>query len=515
MTTPDVQISWQDYLAVALRRRWFFITPVLVSLLVGLWIAVTSPRIYEAYALIAVQDEALINPLIKGLAMPREIPDRLKTLREEILSWSSLMKLIQTTGLDRDLPPEGEDDGGALDGLVQQLRQTIGVALRGQTLIQVSFQGRDPATVQRVAKTLTDIVVSRNAEIQLRETDQAVHLIEAELAVYQQKLEVSEQNLRKFKELYLTQMPIATALNSQLRGLQIQLSQLLIDNTAEHPRVIEVQRKIEEVRRQRDEEVKRLVARGILASEEVQGFEQTLDLAAAPEGSGATAEETLQKTEEAYTALVEAFEAPEVTSSGAGAQGPQIAITSEDGTTVQMSDASVASLTLAPRQQDELIRLRRDYGVNASIYTSLLQKLERAKITGRLGTDEEGGKFRIIEPARLPVRPVRPNVVHLFVFALFFGVGLGVGAVVLAEYLDQSLQSAEELQAALEVPVLGSISTIVTEADLKERRRRWRNGMSVKRHVAWLRQSVLQPVWRRALQLKWARMDRALLRWGL
>jgi hypothetical protein len=52
--------------------------------------------------------------------------------------------------------------------------------------------------------------------------------------------------------------------------------------------------------------------------------------------------------------------------------------------------------------------------------------------------------------------------------------GLGIGALVLAEKLDTSFHSVNELRAFSSVPILVSIPRIVTEADRQRQQRRFR-----------------------------------------
>ncbi len=482
----ETHISWQDYLAVAQRRRWFFIVPFAASMLMGIVIMISSARIYSAEALIAVQNETLINPLIQGLAMPTEVGERLNTLREEILSWSNLSRLIEKHQLDVGIP---KNNKVAYDKLVQKLREDIKVKMKGVTLIEVSYEGTDQAKVQEMVNSLTDIVIERDTAIQQQEANNAINFIETELAVYRKKLEDSEKKLREFKEVYMTQMPVATALNDQLKSLELQLSNLLIDNTEEHPRVIEVRRQIEEVRRQRDAEIKRLVEKGVLVN---------LD------EMNQNAAEAKAKAQAAYQQLVQGLESPEVRPNS-----PQIAV-SPQGTTIQLSDAAASSLTLSPKQQQELTGLTRDYSVNESIYRGLLEKLERAKITGRLGEDKEGGKFVVIERARFPLRPIKPNLIQVLIISLVVGIALGIGLVLLVEYLDQAIQSTEEAAEFLQLPVLGSIPTILTEDDLTAQRqkRTWKFFKDKSKTVfSRLKTRVADPVI--------SRFDQALLRIGL
>ena len=486
MTTSDVQVSWQDYLAVAHRRKGCFLVAFGVVLLSGVLFALFAPKIYEAQALIAVQNEKLINPLIQGLAMPTQVSERLNTLREEILSWSNLSRLIAVHELDRGIP---KGDKVAYEQLVQKLREDIRVKMRGTALIQVGYEGHDPTTVQQMVNSLTDIVIARDTAIQVQEANAAINFIEAELEVYRKKLEDSEQKLREFKEVYMTQMPMATALNDQLKNLELQLANLLIDNTEDHPRVKDVKRQIEEVRKRRDAEIARLVAKGVLKDSEA-----AKDLTS----------EDAKKLQAALTSVVKGLEAPAVSQPGS-----QISVTSQ-GTTIQLNDAAAASLTLAPREQQELVRLTRDYSVNETIYRGLLEKLERAKITGRLGEDKGGGKFAIIERARFPLRPIRPNPVQVLLITVIAGIALGISTVILAEYFDSAIQTADEAAEFLDIPVLGSIPTIMTDTDVEQRRQR-RSWTSLKRHskgyLNRLKTKVSGPVW--------TRMDQVLLRLGL
>jgi len=170
-----------------------------------------------------------------------------------------------------------------------------------------------------------------------------------------------------------------------------------------------------------------------------------------------------------------------------------------------MSDAT--SVSLAPREQQELARLTRDYQVKAGTYQNMRQRMERAKITQRLGESDEGTKFKILEPARLPLRPVRPNLQKLFFLALLLGMFVGAGAAFAAEFLDRSFQSAEDLQATLTLPVIGSISTIVTEQDMADRRQRRKRWVSYKTQLELLKTYVFNPVW--------IRVDKLFVKWGL
>jgi hypothetical protein len=84
---------------------------------------------------------------------------------------------------------------------------------------------------------------------------------------------------------------------------------------------------------------------------------------------------------------------------------------------------------------------------------------------------QKGEQFRVLDPAVPKPKPAAPNRVQLFVIVLLGSLGLAAGAVVLAEKIDTSFHTIDDLRAFSPVPVLVSIPLIVTYTD--RRRMRW------------------------------------------
>ena len=329
------------------------------------------------------------------------------------------------------------------------------------------------------------------------------------MAVYKKKLEDSEQALREFRELYAARMPVASELNNEIVQMQIALANLLIENTEEHPTVIQVRRHILELKEKRNADIKQFVASSIAKGQDPARFEYLKLAMSDPHAALASTDPNVRMAQEAYEAWVARLDNPTPAPAPSAGDAPQVQVITqtESGTQMEVLGGGVDAISLGPLQQQELARLTRGNQVNATSYQHLQQRLERAKISQRLGDSDEGLKFKILEPARLPLRPIKPNLWKIFFFGLLFGSFVGIGVAFVAEYLDQSFQTAEDLQAALELPVIGSISTIVTEADLEARNRRRQGWVSWKVNLGRFKTYVVNPIW--------ARVDQALLRWGL
>lgn len=88
--------------------------------------------------------------------------------------------------------------------------------------------------------------------------------------------------------------------------------------------------------------------------------------------------------------------------------------------------------------------------------------------------DQNGEQFRILDAAIPSRQAVVPNRAWLVLVGLILAAGMAVGAAALAERLDPSFHTAEELKAFTNMSVLASIPWIVTPRDAARRLRQFR-----------------------------------------
>lgn len=114
--------------------------------------------------------------------------------------------------------------------------------------------------------------------------------------------------------------------------------------------------------------------------------------------------------------------------------------------------------------------MAKDIGINQDMYNRLLQRLETAKITQRLQASKEGTKYTVLDPPRLPLRPIKPNKMMVALGGMVAGLALGVGLVLAIEFLDKSFIDVEDANNYFDAPLLGAISKIKTEAGIRHER---------------------------------------------
>src|SRR5262249_43235535 len=99
---------------------------------------------------------------------------------------------------------------------------------------------------------------------------------------------------------------------------------------------------------------------------------------------------------------------------------------------------------------------------------------------------QKAEQFRVIEPAIPGHKPDSPKRAQLLLAALVGSIGLAIGAALLAEHLDTSFHSVDDLRAVSPVPVLVSIPRIVITTDRRRQSMDKTSSSLVKRLVSLL-----------------------------
>ncbi len=272
-------------------------------------------------------------------------------------------------------------------------------------IIEIAYISPDPHQAQAVVKNVTDIFIGRNVLSQNLETSNAIKFIEEQLHVYLGKIKSAE-----------------------IAELKDKLNSLLIDSTEMHPQVKALR---SQIKAKMDE----------LKAKNLEYYED----------AKLSAEATNPMISQIQQALANL--------------GPKTV--SSPGTSPGASGGDKDLYKVMLMDKIDTV-VARDVSVNETIYNNLLQRLETAKITQRLQSSSEGTRYTIIEDARLPVRPIKPNQLLISFMGLVLGLGLGIGLILVMEFLDKSFLDFQEASSYLNVPLLGAISKITTEESIRE-----------------------------------------------
>ena len=420
------------------RKKYLIIPPVLVTLLCIAG-AKMLPKQYESTTTIWVQPEQILNPLVSyQIASQLASTDRLETLMDVLYGRTAIEAVIDSVGLGK-----GVAQGAALDDLVEDVRRNIKTARKGNDSFTLSYTDTDPVRAQRIVSCLAQTFIATQVEGEARRNGQSVEFFERKLRDYQLKFESTQKEMVGLLTQRMRESPDgSTGLNVRLedidRHIQRTDERLSVDRDA----LGKLARFPEGLHT--DE--------GRLALADLR----TTDLPFADELRAVS--QHYEEVTAKYTPLY-----PEVEKT----EGQFIGILRKMRTAVETEQADLAAqreglITSRRKTIDELMKSSVDqqedagsksnYNLYQKLYEDMKTKLEQAKITQDLGKTAEDA-FIILEAPRVPARPSKPNQTLIVAGGGIFGIILGVGVALIAEFLDTRMRTLRDLEV-YQLPVI-------------------------------------------------------------
>lgn len=444
-------------LDVLQRRKWVGLITAAVALSLAAPLPLFLPDIYRATATVLVEHRDVPTNFVRPSVA--ELETRLVTIRQEILSRARLLQV-----LDRfDLYPEMRERATP-DGLIDRMRRDIHVDMtstdparsRPATIgISVSFVGLEPETTAAVANALATMYVEENTAMRTRQAGRTADFLKGELDAAAQNLQVQQARLDAYRSQHGSQLPQQTATNiAMLERLNLQLqlnSEQQLWAKQRRDRLAEDVAKAETVA---DPELETL--RNRLAEVQTRFTERHPEIIylqqriAELEAQGPPPPSPDNPAAARLRASLNEVEAELATLAGEE-RGLRASIGAFD-----------RRLEAAPRREQELDALQKDYATAKALHDSLLQRYEEAQLAQSFERTETGESFRILDPALPPAMPAAPNRTRLLIMVLLLAVGAGAGALVVAEQLDTSFHTVEDVSRFTTVPILATIPFIRT-----------------------------------------------------
>jgi capsular exopolysaccharide synthesis family protein len=97
--------------------------------------------------------------------------------------------------------------------------------------------------------------------------------------------------------------------------------------------------------------------------------------------------------------------------------------------------------------------LQRELDTTRAMYETLLQRYKEIAVTG----DVVANNISVVDSARPPASPSKPNLMINLALAALFGLGLGVVAALVLEALDETVATPDDVEKKLGIPVLGVV----------------------------------------------------------
>jgi succinoglycan biosynthesis transport protein ExoP len=472
-------VSIRDCLEVLKRRvHLVFLLSLLLAIL-GIVGVSLLPNIYRATTTILVDPQKIPERYVAS-TITTDPNARLNTLTQQVLSDSRLQEILEKDNLYPEMQKKR-----SREEVLDYMREKTKIELKqtpqpdqGLSSFSISYEDEDRSLVAKVANHLAASFIEWNLKVRQQQALGTTEFLSNELRQAKQSLEEQENQLEVFK------MKHAGATPDELTGNLQALSRLQAETQSnmdaisrlDQERILLTQVKPTELR-----DTASLTERGRLLQEKRRLESELWNLKRQftdtyPDVIAAT--QQLKNLNSRLAAMPE----PPANSPDSYDTNSQIRLglidkelqrhRQQQATVQQQIQSYQWKVDSVPVLETQLAQLTRNYETSRQNYQSLLDKTFSAGMSEELERTQQGKRFTVLDSAKTPGKPIKPDrllfIAGVLVLALLLPAGLIIGLYL----MKGSVKSEVELKEMLpfNIPVLGSIPPIVSQADLRRGR---------------------------------------------
>jgi polysaccharide biosynthesis transport protein len=458
---PELKLHFLDYWRVIRLRRslivMVFLLCVVTSTLLTFWL----PKQYASTVRIEVQKDTPEIPVADGGRVNAfgSDPYFLTTQFKIIESWSILTNVIDTLHLQDKLAAPG-DPPLTMDQAYGSLFNKISVEqTRMTSLIEISVKNADPKLAADIANSIVDAY--RDSRLEKWKSDRmgGITVLQAQLATNEANLGNMETNLNEMRmDLDISDLDensmvaSATIETEQLREYQHDETYALTDYL-EYSNILAGIAKIPRYElgvalatvyaHEMDPELGELSARLNAARDRVTGAQSTLGV---NHPDYQAADKQLVMAQLDYDNKVNGI---------ISGMKQRLEIDRQNMEKMQSLKRDLET------RRNQLARKNQPYFSLKRTIEELRRNNEDLNRTIQKEVAEVGQPLKSIvivrDPARPVLRPVSPKTFIIIPFGIFVGLMVGVSLAFFIEYLDTSVKTIDDVERALQAPVLGVI----------------------------------------------------------
>jgi succinoglycan biosynthesis transport protein ExoP len=450
---PMLKFDFGYLFRLVLSRAWVIILVILLTLSAAILYLIQTPQIYESRAVIQVQQEAQKVTNIQDINQEDyKQADALKTVEQNLLSDTLLLRVVKANGLDKDpefAPPRKDGSAYSDIELAEHFKSKLSVLLRrGTRLIDVTVDDKDPKRAQQLAQSMIrefeDLNFAQNSsdskaanDALIQEADRLKEkLHKSDLAVQQYREDHHAVSLEEKQNIVVEKLKELNLKVTEARGERLKLESdiatiqrakknpqdlLLLSSVTSLPVVADLRRQISEKEAdfaQLKERYGELHPKYIEAQAQIKDLKQNLS-------------RTLLSAGELVTKSYEA------------------AKTTEDKLVAELRDQEQAALELNKIAIPYNVLIR-EVESDRALYESVLRRMKETNVSQNV----EENNFRVVETPMVAVRPSKPSKMKILALALLGGCVIGSALVVGIDMADSSIRSVNQVEEILGLGVL-------------------------------------------------------------
>ncbi len=507
----------ESYWAIARRRRWWILLPVLLTWASVWGVSWLLPSTYQSEALILLEQQNVPNQFVAP-NVSASVQDRLQTIQQQVLSRTRLQAII-----DRyHLYPETHglkvliESGDPIDRMRKDIEIEL-VAAPGRAdefrAFKMRYTAKSPKLAQEINTVLTSPFGIENVEAQQQLSEETTSFLEHELADARAKMQEQEARVAAFRAKHPGVSPSALEMNVQqiLTGLQAQLqnSHQALDAAQQHKAELEslmqqlqsapgnspvrgangdagasaestmlaaqldkeltdFRLRLQDLQAQYTDDYPEVVA----LKDKIAKREKLKKIADDEIAANSTRRKAALSTDSSATDKGSKNSAASLAQLESQMRANQLEIQSNQKREAELESqvsSYLARLNTAPETEEQMAGISRDYGESKTNYNSLLQKQMQSQLATRLEQRSKGDQFEVLDPPSFPKKHLAPNRFKFSLGGLILGLFLGIGMVAVLELSDIRVQQEKDLKALIPVHLLVSIPRLSTPSEERSR----------------------------------------------
>ncbi|MGK2908448.1 MAG: GumC family protein [Sphingobium sp.] len=461
------------------RNRWIILAICAAGLALGLTITLLITPTYRAQSSIQIEQQAsrvLDAPDIQPAEAIQDA-DRFLQTQLEIMQSRSLatrvgeaMRLFSGDAFFKAMRVKPEEKpAGTLS--LQEARREQTIALlqdnlkvsltQNSRIVRITFDSPDPALAARIANAFADNMIGSNLSRKFDTSSYARRFLQEQLTETKERLENSERAMNVYARSSgiidtSSGMPAQTGSSS---GNSLTVSSLVQANDA---LVAATARRIDAEQLWNNARSSKLDSLPeVLSNPAVQMMQQqraTLEARLAEQQERRQADHPeIRRTNSEISAINRQIEGIAADARRSVLNRYQVAKQQEEQLEAVVSGLKNETLT----EQDRRVRyniLRREVNTNRELYDGLLQRFKEVSAAAGMSNNN----ISIVDIARVPGKPVSPNLLVNLGLALLISFMAATGFIYAREQLDDVVRSPEEAERKLGLPAIGMVPALAT-----------------------------------------------------
>lgn len=423
--------------AVKRRKKLMIITPIFFLLLSIAALYIIEPK-YKSTTSILVQKEETLNPLVLyQMAVSLASEDRLQSFNEILYSRSTMLMLIDSLRLDRQIKTEIEKEK-----LIEKVRKNVVTNSRSSNSFEISYYDTDPIRARNGVELLANNFIRTRLAFEDRRNNETVSFFTNKLDELEQVVDQQRNQIVSATTDLMKEMPFDSEdLRRRLQASEGQFETL-------DWRIYQEEQKLAIIKdyQARAGEKDREIILYKLPLDDISFGKELSDLL-----------NEYESLNQQYTDSYPPLKAVTVRISDVVDRIPSSIESNIQSMILQKEELmQQRNQLVSDMERAFVVNQRRnsqesDFSIYQELYNSMKVKLEQARMTRDID-NKASEQFIVLDAPYIPEKPSSPNEKIVISAGIFLGLIIGVILSGVAEIMDNTVRREEDLE--FEKPII-------------------------------------------------------------